>query len=90
MLKREGSDLIRALSLNMTVKEVMGMKYVPWVLAVLAIWLLAAPFVLGYTETAAAMQNDIAAGSALLVGAFFLAFSGWEKTAIGRGQSASH
>lgn len=66
------------------------MKYLPWGLAVMAAWLLAAPFVLGYAETAAAMQNDIAAGVILLIGALFLAFSGWEKSGMGRERSTTH
>jgi len=38
-----------------------------WTNAVLGVWLLAAPFALGYTATAAAMWNDIVVGLVVVV-----------------------
>jgi hypothetical protein len=53
----------------------MNMKYIPWVLAVIAIWLIAAPFVLGYADTEVAMNNDVGIGVVLLLGSLFWGFS---------------
>jgi hypothetical protein len=52
-------------------KEVKQMKYLPSIFAVAAIWLMTAPFALGYKEITAAMQNDIAVGAVILIAAFF-------------------
>lgn len=60
------------------------MKYLPWILSFLAVWLMAAPFTLGYQETTLAMQNDLAVGVVLLIaGAYgiYHAFSGREGDA---------
>ena len=35
------------------------MKYLPWVLAGLGRWLIAAPFLLGYASTEGAKNNDV-------------------------------
>jgi Na+/H+-translocating membrane pyrophosphatase len=43
------------------------MTYLSWILSILAVWLMAAPFTLGYQETTAAMQNDLAVGAVLLI-----------------------
>lgn len=45
------------------------MKFMPWVLAIIAIWLIAAPFLLGYSETESAMRNDVGVGAVILLGA---------------------
>ena len=37
-------------------------RYMPWLVALIAIWLIAAPFVLGYANTDVAMRNDVAVG----------------------------
>ncbi len=52
------------------------MKYLPWAVAVLAIWLIGAPFLLGYTETEPAMLNDVGVGAGMLLGALIWGFSG--------------
>jgi len=52
------------------------MKYLPWILAIVAIWLIAAPFVLGYANTEPAMHNDVGVGVAILLGALFWGLSG--------------
>lgn len=51
------------------------MKYLPWILAVIAIWLIAAPFVLGYAMTEPAMHNDVAVGVVILLGSLVWGFS---------------
>jgi hypothetical protein len=51
------------------------MKYLPWTLAIVASWLIAAPFVLGYAKTEPAMYNDVGIGVVLLVGTLFWGFS---------------
>ena len=43
------------------------MKYLSLIFGVAAIWLMAAPFVLGYAETTAAMRNDVVVGAVMLV-----------------------
>lgn len=58
------------------------MKYMPWVLAVIAIWLIAAPFVLGYAESAPAMRNDVGVGIVVLVGALSWGLSTMRRAAI--------
>lgn len=52
------------------------MRYLPWALALVAIWLIGAPFLLGYAETERAMQNDVGIGSLMLMGA--LVWGYWE------------
>lgn len=48
------------------------MKYWPWIFAVAALWLMAAPFALGYAEAATiAMQNDVIVGAVMLIASFF-------------------
>ncbi len=51
------------------------MKYLPWILAVVSIWLIAAPFTLGYAETGPAMHNDVGVGAVMLLGALYWGFS---------------
>ncbi|HEX2055534.1 MAG TPA: SPW repeat protein [Nitrospiraceae bacterium] len=46
------------------------MKYLPWIIGVLAMWLISAPFLLGYEETPSAMRNDVAVGLLILIGTF--------------------
>ncbi|HEU4686664.1 MAG TPA: SPW repeat protein [Nitrospira sp.] len=55
----------------------MTMKYLPWILALIAIWLIAAPFVLDYAQTEQAMRNDVAVGFVMLLGALFWGLSEW-------------
>jgi hypothetical protein len=45
------------------------MKYLPWIFGVAALWLMAAPFLLGYAETTRAMQNDLAVGAVMFIAA---------------------
>jgi len=49
-----------------------------WVNAVVGLWLIAAPFVLGYTGTALALWNDVIVGVAVAV------LGGWAAVAIGQ------
>lgn len=51
------------------------MKYLPWLLAVIGVWLIAAPFLLGYAQTEPALQNDVGVGVVIVVGALFWGFS---------------
>lgn len=51
------------------------MKYLPWILAVIAIWLIAAPFILVYANMEPAMHNDVGVGLVILLGALFWGFS---------------
>ena len=44
-------------------------RYIPWLVALIAIWLIAAPFVLGYANTDAAMRNDVGVGLVMFIGA---------------------
>ena len=45
------------------------MKFIPWILAIMAGWLIAAPVVLGYANTAEiAMKNDVGVGMVMLIG----------------------
>ena len=44
-------------------------RYVPWLVELVGIWLIAAPFVLGYAHTDAAMRNDVAVGLVMSIGA---------------------
>jgi len=59
------------------------MKYLPWILALIAVWLIVAPFLLGYAQTEPAMQNDIGVGLVILFGALFWGFSEWRHHGIG-------
>ncbi len=43
------------------------MTYLPWLLSLVAVWLIAAPFLLGYADTTVAMQNDVAVGAVMLI-----------------------
>jgi len=43
-------------------------KYVPWILAVVGGWLVAAPFVLNYASTEVAKHNDVGVGLVILLG----------------------
>ena len=40
-------------------------RYIPWLVELVAIWLIAAPFVLGYANTDVAMRNDVGVGLVL-------------------------
>jgi hypothetical protein len=55
------------------------MKYMPWLLALIAIWLIAAPFLLGYANTEVAMHNDVGVGVVMLLGALAWGFSEWRS-----------
>jgi SPW repeat len=44
-------------------------RFVPWLVMLIAIWLIAAPFVLGYASTDAAMRNDVGIGVVMFIGA---------------------
>ena len=52
------------------------MKYLPVILLVgIGSWLIAAPFVLGYTQIQSAMHNDVGIGVLMLIGALIWGFS---------------
>ena len=51
------------------------MKFIPWILAIMATWLIAAPVVLGYANTEIAMKNDVGVGMVMLIGTLFWGFS---------------
>jgi len=52
-----------------------------WVNAVAGLWLIAAPFVLGYTGTAVALWNDV------IVGVVVVVLAGWAAVALGQPHS---
>jgi len=52
------------------------MKYLPWILAVVGSWLIAAPFLLGYASTEVAKNNDVGVGVVMVLGALIWGFSG--------------
>lgn len=64
------------------------MKYMPWGLAAIASWLIAAPFVLGYANADLAMHNDIAVGVVTLLGALYWGFSGLREHGMSTGMQA--
>ncbi len=47
------------------------MRYMPSVFAVVALWLMAAPFLLGYADSTIAMRNDVAVGAVILIAALW-------------------
>jgi hypothetical protein len=51
------------------------MKYLPWILAIIAVWLMTAPSVLGYAKTEPAMHNDVGVGVVLLLASFLWGLS---------------
>ncbi len=51
------------------------MKYLPWILAVVGSWLIAAPFLLGYASTVVAKNNDVGVGVVMVLGALIWGFS---------------
>ena len=62
--------------------EVATDKTLDWVNVVLGIWLITAPFLLGYRSVTTALANDA------IVGVIVLALAGWAVSALGR-QKAS-
>jgi hypothetical protein len=50
------------------------MKYLPWILAVVGSWLIAAPFLLGYASTVIAKNNDVSVGVIMVLGALIWGF----------------
>lgn len=52
------------------------MKWIGWTTLIFGIWLLIAPFVLGYTGTAGALWNDI------ILGVLVAIFGGWAAVAL--------
>jgi hypothetical protein len=52
----------------------MNMRYMPSIFAVMAAWLLAAPFLLGYADNESAVRNDVVVGAAMLIAAAFWGF----------------
>jgi hypothetical protein len=53
------------------------LKYIPWIIGVIAVWLMAAPFLLGYENTTPAMWNDLAVGVLTLLSAAFWSYREW-------------
>jgi hypothetical protein len=64
------------------------MKFMPWVLAIIASWLIAAPFLLGYSETESAMRNDVGVGAVILLGALALGWSEMRHHGLGTDMQA--
>jgi hypothetical protein len=50
------------------------MKYLPWILAIVGGWLIAAPFLLDYAGTEAAKNNDVGVGVVMILGALAWGF----------------
>ncbi|OQW35875.1 MAG: hypothetical protein A4E19_15570 [Nitrospira sp. SG-bin1] len=51
------------------------MKYLPWILAVVGSWLIAAPFLLDYASADVAKNNDVGVGVIMVLGALIWGFS---------------
>jgi hypothetical protein len=68
----------------------MKYSYMPWVIAIIAGWLIAAPFVLGYADTNIAMNNDIAVGVVMLLGSLFWGVAEVRHHGWGTGMQAQH
>lgn len=66
------------------------LKYMPWLLALIAIWLIAAPFLLGYAETEFAMRNDVGVGTVMLLGALAWGVSEWRGHGLGTDMQTQH
>lgn len=66
------------------------MKYVPWILAIVGSWLIAAPFLLGYAATEAAKNNDIGVGMVMVLGALVWGFLGFRHQGLGTDMHAQH
>ncbi len=49
------------------------MKQIAWVMVLVGIWLVIAPFVLQYAETTKAMVSDVLAGAAIAIASLMLA-----------------
>ena len=50
------------------------MKYIPWILAAIGGWLIAAPFLLSYAGTEIAKHNDVGVGLVMVLGALIWGF----------------
>lgn len=59
-------------------------KTLSWINAVLGLWLIIAPFLLGYSAVGAAMWNDI------VVGVIVAVLAGWAALALGSSSDQSH
>lgn len=55
-------------------------KALDWINALLGLWLLIAPFLLGYRDFGAAFSNDVLVGIAVMV------LAGWAALVVGRQQ----
>jgi hypothetical protein len=64
------------------------MTYRPWIVAIIGIWLIAAPFVLGYANTELAMQNDVGVGVVTLIGSLFWGLSDLSRNGFRRDMQA--
>ena len=58
-------------------------RYIPWLVALIAIWLIAAPFVLGYANIDVAMRNDVGVGVVMFIGALAWWVSEWRAHGLG-------
>jgi hypothetical protein len=58
-------------------------RYIPWLVELVAIWLIAAPFVLGYANTDAAMRNDVGVGLVMLISGLVWWLSDWRAHGVG-------
>ncbi len=56
------------------------LRTLDWLNALVGVWLVAAPFVLGYTGVASALWNDVLVGIAVAV------LGGWAAVALGQAQ----
>jgi hypothetical protein len=66
------------------------MKFIPWILAIMAGWLIAAPSVLGYANTEIAMKNDVGVGMVMLIGALSWGFSELRHHGLRKDLEAQH
>ena len=64
--------------------------YLPWILAIVGGWLIAAPFLLGYAGTAVAKNNDVGVGVVMVLGALIWGFSELHHHASSVDMQAEH
>lgn len=55
------------------------MWYMPWLFFIASIWLVAAPFFLGYQDAAVPMRNDIVVGAVMLIASAYWLFRHWKE-----------
>jgi len=65
-------------------------KYLPWILAIVGGWLIAAPFLLDYAGTEAAKNNDVGVGMLMVLGALVWGFRGLRHPGLSTDMHTQH